>query len=82
VKPGPGGDGEVEVFANDAWIASAAGRIGHESPELGPLQYFKFGPYRDGGRTDRWRVFYDDFARGPECGDVAGPSIRRLIEGG
>jgi peptidoglycan/xylan/chitin deacetylase (PgdA/CDA1 family) len=81
VKPGPRGDGEIEIFANGQWIASAAGRIGHEGPELGQTQYFKFGPYRDGGQKDRWRVFYDNFARGPNCEDVANPAICRLLKG-
>jgi hypothetical protein len=80
VKPGPRGDGEIEIFANGGWIASVAGRIGHEGPELGLTQYFKFGPYRDGGQNDRWRVFYDNFARGPRCEDVAGPDICRLLK--
>ncbi len=75
VKPGPRGDGEIEIFANGLWIASVSGRIGHESPELGQTQYFKFGPYRDGGQKDNWRVYYDNFARGPECSDIAGPEI-------
>jgi hypothetical protein len=75
VKPGPRGDGEIEVFADGRWIVSVKGRIGHEGPGLGPTQYFKFGPYRDGGRTDTWRVFYDDFRRGPACADVAGPEV-------
>ena len=76
-KPGPRGDGAIELFANGVWIASAAGRIGHESHELGRTQYFKFGPYRESGRSDRWSVRYADFARGPRCEDVAGPEIRR-----
>jgi Polysaccharide lyase len=75
VKPAPLGDGEIEIFANGAWIVSVRGRIGHEGPGLGPNQYFKFGPYRDGGQTDTWQVFYDDFRRGPACEDVAGPSV-------
>jgi hypothetical protein len=75
VKPGPRGDGEIEVFANGAWVVSVKGRIGHEGPGLGPTQYFKFGPYRDGGRMDSWKVFYDDFRRGPGCADVAGPDV-------
>jgi Polysaccharide lyase len=75
VKPAPLGDGEIEIFANGAWIVSVRGRIGHEGPGLGPNQYFKFGPYRDGGQTDNWQVFYDDFRRGPHCEDVAGPSV-------
>jgi Polysaccharide lyase len=75
VKPGPQGDGEIEIFADSAWLVSVKGRIGHEGPGLGPNQYFKFGPYRDGGQKDNWQVFYDDFRRGPTCGDVAGPSV-------
>jgi peptidoglycan/xylan/chitin deacetylase (PgdA/CDA1 family) len=80
VKAGPQGDGEIEIFADGAWIASVRGRIGHEGPELGPLQYFKFGPYRDGGRSDIWRVFFSHFARGPHCSDVAVPVLCRKIE--
>jgi hypothetical protein len=80
-KPGPRGDGEIEIFCDGGWIASVAGRIGHEGPDLGPTQYFKFGPYRDSGRSDGWRVLYDDFARGPKCEDVAGQEIcRKLAE--
>jgi Polysaccharide lyase len=75
VRPGPGGNGEIEIFANAAWIATVKGRIGHEGPELRDNQYFKFGPYRDGGQKDNWRVFYDDFRRGPTCLDVAAPSV-------
>ncbi len=81
VKPGPRGDGEIEIIANGAWIASCTGRIGHEGPELGQNLYFKFGPYRDGGQKDHWRVFYDNFARGPNCEDVASPDICRLLKG-
>ncbi len=77
-KPGPAGDGAIELFANGAWIASAAGRIGHETHELGRTQYFKFGPYRESGRSDHWTVRYADFARGPRCEDVAGPEVCRL----
>ncbi len=75
VRPGPAGDGEIEIFADGAWIVSVKGRIGHQGPGLGPNQYFKFGPYRDGGQNDNWQVFYDDFRRGPACEDVAGPSV-------
>lgn len=70
VKPGPGGDGRIEILANGAWIATVEGRIGHEGPQLGPNQYFKFGPYR-GGDGNIWRIYYDSFARGPACTDVA-----------
>jgi Polysaccharide lyase len=75
VKPGPAGEGEIEIFADQAWIVSVKGRIGHQGPGLGPNQYFKFGPYRDGGQKDNWQVFYDDFRRGPACEDVAGPPV-------
>jgi hypothetical protein len=75
VKPGPRGGGEIEVFANQAWIVSIKGNIGHEAPGLGLNQYFKFGPYRDGGQKDNWQVFYDDFRRGPACEDVASPIV-------
>jgi hypothetical protein len=82
VKPGPKGDGDIEILANGAWIASVRGRIGHEGPDLGPNQYFKFGPYRDGGLKESWRVVYDAFRRGPACEDVAEPSLcRRVTEG-
>ncbi len=74
-KPGPEGDGAIEIFANGEWIVSARGKIGHESHELGRTQYFKFGPYRDSGRSDEWTVRYADFARGPRCEDVAGPEV-------
>ena len=76
-KPGPSGDGEVELFTNGDWIASVRGRIGHESHELGRTQYFKFGPYRESGRSDDWTVRYADFARGPRCENVAGPEVCR-----
>jgi hypothetical protein len=75
VKPGPDGDGEIELFADDAWIVTVRGRIGHQGPGLGANQYFKFGPYRDGGLKTNWQVFYDDFRRGPRCEDVAGPAV-------
>jgi hypothetical protein len=81
VRPGPQGDGEIEAFANGAWIATVRGRIGHEGPELRDNQYFKFGPYRDGGQTDTWRVFYDAFRRGPACKDVAEAVICRQLDG-
>jgi hypothetical protein len=81
VKAGPNGDGAIEIFADGAWIASVSGRIGHQGPELGLLQYFKFGPYRDGGQRDHWRVFYENFARGPRCSDVAGPEVCEHLKG-
>ena len=70
VKPGPGGDGAVEIIANGQWVASVSGPIGHAGPGLGEKQYFKFGPYR-AGHAGSWSVLYDDFRRGPSCADVA-----------
>lgn len=74
VKPGPEGDGRIEIAANGDWIATVEGKIGHEGPQLGRRQYFKFGPYRagDGGI---WRIDYDDFRRGPACTDVASAEL-------
>jgi Polysaccharide lyase len=80
VKPGPRGSGEIELFADGSWIVSVKGRIGHEGPGLGINQYFKFGPYRDGGQKDTWQVFYDDFRRGPQCDDVAGPLVCNQLQ--
>jgi hypothetical protein len=68
-RPGPDGDGRLEVFANGAWVISVAGHIGHGDHGLGENQYFKFGPYRDGA-TDPWTLYYDDFVRSPACTDV------------
>lgn len=70
VKPGPSGDGRIEILANGDWIATVTGKIGHEGPGLGPNMYFKFGPYR-AGDDDIWRIYYDVFRRGPNCTDVA-----------
>ena len=69
-KPGPSGDGRVEIIANGQWIASVTGQIGHEGEGLGPNQYFKFGPYRAAGKGE-WKLYYANFRRGPACRDVA-----------
>ena len=68
-KPGPGGDGHIEVFANDKWVVTVKGHIGHADKGLGPNQYFKFGPYR-AGHAGEWTLYYDDFRRSPRCADV------------
>lgn len=68
-KPGPGGDGHIEIFANNEWIVTVTGRIGHADPGLGNFQYFKFGPYRAAHSTV-WTMYYDDFRRSPDCRDV------------
>ncbi len=68
-KPGPNGDGRIEIFANGKWIVSVTGYIGHKDAGLGANQYFKFGPYRDGAHGE-WVMFYDNFIRSPNCGDL------------
>jgi hypothetical protein len=68
-KPGPEGDGHVEIIANGTRIATVTGHIGHRGPGLDRNQYFKFGPYREPGRLP-WSVSYDKFRRGPRCADV------------
>lgn len=68
-RPGPRGEGHIEVIANGRPIVTVKGRIGHEGPGLGANQYFKFGPYRSEAETD-WSVYYDGFVRGPRCRDV------------
>lgn len=73
-RPGPGGDGHIEIFANNVWVASVEGRIGHQGTGLGPNQYFKFGPYR-AARDGEWSLYYDDFRRSSECRDVLGERV-------
>jgi hypothetical protein len=68
-RPGADGSGHIEIFANDKWIATVKGHIGHGDPGLGKNQYFKFGPYRAAGAGE-WTVFYDDFVRSAQCEDV------------
>jgi hypothetical protein len=73
-KPGPKGTGHIELFANDKWIATVKGHIGHNDRGLGENQYFKFGPYRAGG-PGVWSLYYDDFRRSLRCADVLKPEI-------
>jgi hypothetical protein len=68
-KPGPAGNGRIEIFANDKWIVTVTGHIGHADDGLGKNQYFKFGPYRAADTTE-WTLYYDDFRRSPRCADV------------
>ncbi len=68
-KPGPDGTGQIEIFANDKWIVTVKGHIGHADDGLGKNQYFKFGPYRAADSTE-WTLYYDDFRRSPNCADV------------
>lgn len=70
VKPGPAGDGRIDVVANGRWIATVEGHIGHDGDGLGDNMYFKFGPYR-AGQDGVWKLWYDNFGRGPHCTDVA-----------
>jgi hypothetical protein len=72
-RPGPGGSGHIEIFANEKWIATIKGKVGHADDKgLGDRQYVKFGPYRGGGEGE-WALYYDDFRRSPDCRDVMGP---------
>ncbi|WP_436006907.1 polysaccharide lyase [Rhizobium sp. LjRoot254] len=68
-KPGPDGTGHIEIFANNKWVVTIKGYIGHNDPPLGDNQYFKFGPYRAANSTE-WTLYYDDFRRSPDCADV------------
>jgi hypothetical protein len=73
-RPGPEGTGQIEIFANDKWIVTVKGHIGHGDKGLGENQYFKFGPYR-AGAPGEWALYYDDFRRGLHCADVIDPKI-------
>lgn len=79
IQTGPNGDGRIEILANDRWIATVKGRIGHQGDGLGDNQYFKFGPYRAANETG-WTVLYDRFRRGPTCEDVASPKACNKVE--
>jgi hypothetical protein len=68
-RPGPDGSGRIEIFANDKWVVSVKGHIGHDDPPLGDNQYFKFGPYR-AAAEGRWTLHYDDFRRSLDKADV------------
>ena len=81
VKPGPSGDGLIEIAANGRWIATVKGRIGHAGEGLGPDQYFKFGPYR-AGHDGAWTLYFDAFRRGPGCFDVTAAELCKIIDAG
>lgn len=68
-RPGPQGDGHIEIIADGVRIVTIKGKIGHSGPGLDMNQYFKFGPYRAPAHGP-WSVSYDDFRRGPRCTDV------------
>ena len=46
IRGGRNGTGLIEIWANGNFIARVTGSIGNESVD-GPMQYFKFGIYRD-----------------------------------
>lgn len=71
-RPGLSGSGHVELFANDRWVATVRGDIGHDDPGLGAHQYFKFGPYRSAGPGE-WTLYFDNFRRSMRVEDVLGP---------
>ena len=78
-KPGPDGSGHIEIFANNKWIVTIKGYIGHNDPPLGDNQYFKFGPYR--AATDgEWTLYYDDFRRSLNKTDVLSPAAARVLD--
>lgn len=68
LRPSPEGKGIVEVFAGGKLIARATGRIGYANPPL-PIQYFKFGPYRDPA-TYTTTAYLDAFRRGSSYEEV------------
>lgn len=68
-KPGPSGDGHIEIVVDGERIVTARGKIGHADRGLEENQYFKFGPYRDAGEGE-WTMFYDSFRRAPDCRSV------------
>lgn len=76
-RPGPSGDGRIELFVNGGWVMSANGRIGHGEERLGPRQYFKFGPYR-AAAPGEWRLDYADYRRSPFAADVLGRDVPEL----
>lgn len=78
-KPGPDGTGHIEIFANDRWVVTIKGYIGHNDPPLGDNQYFKFGPYR-AAAEGHWTVYYDDFRRSLNRSDVLDERAACVLE--
>ncbi len=72
-RPGPDGTGHIELFANDRWIVTVRGHIGHDEQGLGARQYFKFGPYRSASQGE-WTLYFDNFRRSTRSDDVLGPA--------
>lgn len=67
-RPSPEGYGIAEVWAGGKLIARASGRIGYANPPL-PIQYFKFGPYRNPA-TYATTAYLDAFRRGSSYEEV------------
>jgi hypothetical protein len=78
-KPGPDGSGHIEIFANDKWIVTVKGYVGHNDPPLGDNQYFKFGPYR-AAAEGTWTLYYDNFRRSLDKSDVLSPEAAALLD--
>ena len=76
-RPGPRGDGHIEIIANGRPIVTVKGRIGLEDPWLGGRQYFKFGPYR-AAHEGEWTLYYDYFRRSPRLEDVLPEGMARM----
>ncbi len=72
-RPGPDGTGRIELFANDRWVVTVRGHIGHDEQGLGSRQYFKFGPYRSAAQGE-WTLYFDNFRRSSRSEDVLGPA--------
>ncbi|MDD7908875.1 heparin lyase I family protein [Pseudovibrio exalbescens] len=70
IKGSREGQGIIEIWANDRFIARVTGFIGNNE-FAGPTQYFKFGHYRDPDRHDFKAVLhFDRFRRGHSREDV------------
>ncbi|KZL02525.1 MULTISPECIES: heparin lyase I family protein [unclassified Pseudovibrio] len=70
VKGSRVGQGIIEIWANNRFIARVTGYIGNDE-FAGKTQYFKFGHYRDYDRHDlQSTVYLDRFRRGPHRSDV------------
>ena len=70
-------NGLLEVWADGALIAAAAGRIGYRDNVAGN-QYFKFGPYGDPAPYDL-KAYIARYRRGPTCaglGNLSAPECR------
>ncbi len=69
VKGSLEGDGVVEIYANQQFVAKATGKIGVDSPS-GSKTYFRIGHRRDKAKSNAV-LLIDDFRRGPTRASVA-----------